>query len=163
MDYDQILPDLFVGSHPASGDDIDRLTVESDITAVLNLQTDEDMVWWKLDWPMLAAHYLRQGIKVRRLPIRDFDTADLAAKLPEAVSALAQLLQDGHTVLVHCNAGAWRAPTVAIAYLHWCRGWELEQAIAHVEQRRDCSPSLEAIQRATLDRLRTEAIWRPER
>jgi len=162
MDYDQILPELFVGSHPGSCDDIDRLKTESDITAVLNLQTDEDLMWWKLDWPTLATHYLRWGMEVRRVPIRDFDTADLAEKLPDSVSALAQLLQAGHTVYVHCNAGAWRAPTVVTAYLHWCGGWDLEKAVTHVEQRRSCSPSLEAIQRASQGLLRREARGRSE-
>ncbi|MBI3950243.1 MAG: dual specificity protein phosphatase family protein [Acidobacteria bacterium] len=158
MDYDQILPGLFVGSHPRCGDDIDKLKNESGITAVLNLQTDEDMVWWKLDWPALTLQYGTCSVECRRVPIRDFDTADLADKLPDAVSALAQLLQAGHTVYVHCNAGAWRSPTVAIAYLHWCEGWDLDKAVAHVEQHRPCSPGLEAIRRATQNLLRDETI-----
>jgi hypothetical protein len=43
MDYAQIVPELFLRSHPRSADDIDRLRQEAAITAVLNLQTDDDM------------------------------------------------------------------------------------------------------------------------
>jgi hypothetical protein len=40
MDYAQIIPGLFVGSHPQAVSDIERLRLDSAITAVLNLQTD---------------------------------------------------------------------------------------------------------------------------
>ena len=43
MDYAQILSGLFIGSHPQTIDDVEQLRRESAITAVLNLQTDEDM------------------------------------------------------------------------------------------------------------------------
>lgn len=43
MDYAQILPELFVGSRPRDADDIDRLRGEADVTAVLDLQMDDDM------------------------------------------------------------------------------------------------------------------------
>lgn len=162
MEYDQILPKLYVGSHPADREDIDRLQAESSITAVLNLQTDEDLAWWRRDWSALAAHYGARGIEVRRVPIRDGDTEDLADKLPQAVNVLDQLLREGHTVYAHCTAGAWRSPTVVVAYLHWCCGWDLDAAISLVRQRRGCTPSLEAIQWATKDLLRQEAMGRHE-
>jgi hypothetical protein len=55
MDYAQILSGLFVGSHPRAIGDVERLRRESVITAVLNLQTDEDMDSVKLDWRLLEA------------------------------------------------------------------------------------------------------------
>jgi len=42
MEYVQILPQLFLGSHPQTTDEIERLRQEAGITAVLNLQTDDD-------------------------------------------------------------------------------------------------------------------------
>jgi len=45
MDYTQILPELFPGLLSRSADHIDRLCQEAAITAVLNLQTDDDMRW----------------------------------------------------------------------------------------------------------------------
>ena len=42
MDVSQILPNLFVGSYPGSPEDIDQLRQEFGITAVLNVQTDDE-------------------------------------------------------------------------------------------------------------------------
>jgi hypothetical protein len=64
MDYAQIIPGLFVGPHPRSVDEIERLRRDSAITAVLNLQTDDDMRAVKLDWPPLEAYYMTSGTAV---------------------------------------------------------------------------------------------------
>lgn len=145
MDYHQILPSLFVGSYPGNALDIERLQRESGITAVLSLQTDEDIEHFDLDWHSLLTHYKSCGIEVRRVAVRDFDAGDLQEKLPACVSTLNELMQSGHTVYLHCSAGAGRSPTVAIAYLFWCDGWNLDSAVDHVQQCRPCSPSIEAI------------------
>ena len=151
MDYDQIFPQLFVGSRPRIVDDIEELRQNAGITAVLNLQTDEDMCWYDTDWEKLEAHYRKTEIEVVRFPIRDFDPDDLREKLPGGVQALEELLAAGRTVYLHCTAGVNRSPTVAIAHIHWCRGWDLEKAIAFVKERRTCSPEVEAIRLAAWD------------
>jgi protein-tyrosine phosphatase len=148
MDYDQILPQLFVGSRPRIVGEIDELVHEAGITAVLNLQTDEDMSWYDIDWQNLEAHYLKTEIEVVRFPVRDFDPEDLREKLPECVHKLKELLEAGRTVYLHCTAGVNRSPTVAAAYLHRCRGWGVEKAIAYVKERRNCSPEMDAIRLA---------------
>jgi len=116
IDFDKILPNLFVGSCPRNVEGIDRLK-ESGITAVLNVQTDEDFASWGIDWDQLADHYRHLGIEVRRVPVRDFDPDHLRERLPECVRVLDELLQSGHTVYVHCSGGINRSPTVVIAYL----------------------------------------------
>lgn len=148
MDYDQLFPQLFIGSRPRTIDDIDALRRDAGITAVLNLQTDEDMNWDDVDWETLEGHYRKMEIHVTRFPIKDFDARDLSEKLPECVRELEKLLAAGHAVYVHCTAGVNRSATVAAAYIHWCRGWELKKAVADVKQRRACSPEVEAIRLA---------------
>lgn len=145
MDYHQILPDIFLGSHPQSRDDLSHLRRECAITAVLNLQTDEDICQLKLDWKLLLTCCGEFGLKLWRFPISDFDPVDLAEKLDEGVRLLDQVLSDRHTVYLHCTAGVGRSPTLVTAYLHWCRGWELEKAAAYVKRCRPCSPNLDAI------------------
>jgi protein-tyrosine phosphatase len=151
MDYAQILSGLFVGSHPRSIGDVDRLRRESAITAVLNLQTDEDMRSVKLDWQPLETHYQASSIRLLRLPMKE-EQIELREKLPQCVRTLANLMTAGRTVYLHCTEGVGRSPTVAIGYLHWSLGWEFDAAVSHLKQARPCSPHLEAL------RL---ALWNP--
>ncbi len=134
-----------LGSQPQTSDDVDRMRREALITAVLNLQTDDDVRWVNPAWETLQAHYATCGIKLRRVRVKDFDPIELCSKLPECVRVLDQLLTAGHSVYLHCTAGAGRSPTVAVAYLYRCCGWELDEAVAYITQRRQCSPNVEAI------------------
>jgi len=154
MDIDQILPKLFVGSSPIDEEDIDRLKEESGITAILNVQTEEDFDYWNIDWPKLESHYQRNSIKVRRVPVRDFSPESLRKFLPDCVEALGDLLREGHSVFVHCNAGMNRSPSTIIAYLHWVEGWGLGHALDHVMKRHCCDPYMDVIELATEDRRR---------
>jgi protein-tyrosine phosphatase len=155
MDVSAILPKLLVGSSPTSTEDIDRLRREG-ITAVLNVQTDEDMACWGLNWDRLERYYREVGVEVRRVPVRDFDPDDLRRNLPWCVQVLDELLHQGRTVYVHCNMGVNRSPTIVIAYRHWVQGWSLEEATAHVTRCRSCDPYVEAIRLASEDRQREE-------
>jgi len=147
--YAEILSQLFLGSHPRLVEDIERLRRETGITAVLNLQADEDMRSVNLAWEPLEAYYRVSGIELCRLPVRDFDPLDLRDKLPACVRTLRRLLAAGQTVYLHCTAGTGRSPTVAIAYLHWCLQWDLDRVVAYVKERWPCSPNTEAIRQAT--------------
>lgn len=67
------------------------------------------------------------------------------------------MLAAGHSEYLHCTAGGGRSPTVAIAYLYRCRSWKLDEAWAHVTDRRRCSPNLEAILAADWGHANEEA------
>ena len=155
MDVSQILPNLFVGTFPKGPVDIDRLRREG-VTAVLNVQTDDDMGYWGVNWNRMESHYREAGIEVRRVPVQDFSKDDLRRQLPKCVDVLDELLREGRTVYVHCNMGINRSPSIAIAYLYWIQGWELEKATDHVMKCRSCDPYLDAIELAGEDRKRNE-------
>ncbi len=148
----RIQPELFVGTCPRTPVDVDRLTSGAHITAVLNLQTDEDFIDQRLDWDAVHGQYQARDLVIARWPIRDFDPRDLRERLGGAVEQLHALLGVGHRVYVHCTAGMGRAPGVAIAYLSWIRGWDLEQAYRFVTEQRPCAPYIEAIRQASLYR-----------
>ncbi len=152
VDLDQILPKIFVGACPRTAEHIDWLKDNVGITAVLNVQTEEDFEYWGIDWDVLAAHYRHVGIEARRTPVRDFDADALRRHLPQCVQALDSLLKDGHTVYVHCTAGINRSPSAVIAYLHWVEQWDWQKAIQQVTSHRQCDPYLDVIQAATEDR-----------
>ena len=89
-----------------------------------------------------------------RFPIRDFDPFDLRRRLPKAVARLAAAHSPRHGVAyIHCTAGLGRAPATALAYMNWLRGWDLNEAHAHLTAARRCSPRLEAVRAATADLL----------
>jgi protein-tyrosine phosphatase len=148
VNYNRIQPWLLVGAFPESAHEVEMLQRHEGVTAVLNLQTDEDIeeVGFFAEPP--ESLYADSGVKLFRVPVRDFDESHLQQRLPECVAALRRLLDEGHTVYLHCTAGVNRSPTVAIAYLHWCVGWELDSAVKHVEKCRYCSPNVEAIRQA---------------
>ena len=152
MDVDQILSQLFVGSCPSDPADIDSLTTTFGITAVLNLQTDEDLASWGIDWHEMERAYHRQGVELRRVPVQDFNPEELRRKLPSCVQALDGLLRAGHTVYVHCNAGMNRSPSTVVAYLHWVQGMGFDEAVKYVMKRHPSDPYVEAIRLATEDR-----------
>ena len=145
MNLDEITTDLFVGSCPQREDDVEQLRTEHGITAVLNLQTDEDMEVWNIDWAQLQQAYERAGMVVRHEPVRDYDMEALRWRLPACVDALEGLHKEGHVVYVHCTAGINRSPTTVIAYLHRCQDWELGKAQERVLQCHPCQPFLQPI------------------
>lgn len=149
MDLDQITPHLYLGSCPRTTADIDRLKTDYGVTAVLNLQTDEDNLRLAIPWPVLESHYHECRVELRRCPVEDFDQEDLRRRLPACVRSLHDLLQAGHVVYVHCTAGMNRSPTVIMAYLLWVERVPLGRAISQVVGQRYCDPSLWAIEAAT--------------
>lgn len=148
IDYNRIQPQLLVGTYPESQQEVEALRRDEGVTAVMNLQTDEDLRVVRFFAEPLEKLYAGSSIELRRVPVRDFDEPHLQERLPKCVRALQRLLEKGHTVYLHCTAGVNRSPTVAIAYLHWCLGWKLDSAVEHVEACRPCSPKVEAVRQA---------------
>lgn len=142
MKFDRVLPNLFVGPDPRAVEDFEELRSRQ-ITAILSLQTDEDLRDRGAGWEKKSAS--AAGLAFRIVPVIDFNSADLQRKLPDCVSALDEMLKAGQTVYVHCTAGVSRSPTVVAAYLHWCLGWPLKRALAHLKKKRDCCPNADAI------------------
>jgi len=160
MDYAQITSRLFVGSCPQTVDDIERLRKDLAITAILNLQTDEDMASVSLNWKYLEAHYSTAAVDLFRVPMKEAQV-ELREKLLQCINTLERLLTAGHTVYLHCTAGVGRSPTVAIGYLYYCMGWELSAAVRYLKVVRQCSPHLEALGLAILDQEKLESpeLW----
>jgi atypical dual specificity phosphatase len=154
MDVDKIIPGVLVGECPVNPADVESLRRGFGVTAVVNLQTEEDCAYWGIDWRIMEAAYRKAGIDVRRVPVCDFDRDHLRCRLPDCVAALDELVKAGHTVYVHCSAGVNRSPSAVVAYLHWTLGWDLDRALSHVTTCRACSPYVDAIARATEDRSR---------
>ena len=122
------------------------------ITAVLNLQTDDDIRNREIDWPAMEDAYRQHEIEIRRFPIEDFSPSDMRRKLRAGVRVLDGLIHAGHVVYLHCNAGINRSPTLAVAYLHWAEKWDLDAAHVHVLNCRPCDPYVQEIRLAEKSR-----------
>jgi protein-tyrosine phosphatase len=141
----EILPHLLVGEYPTPAD-ADWLRDAYRISVVVSLQDDMDLARKGLDALSLEAAYAAAGIEFRRLPIPDGDQDVLRSRLEEALVVLRERMGAGKRVFLHCNAGLNRAPTVAVAYLHACRGLSLEQAGSFVKARRACVPYMRLLE-----------------
>ncbi len=146
ISYSQITSHLWVGSYPQAPEDVIHMKSVG-VTAVLNLQTDEDLDARAVNWDLFWKFYVRNGLHVVRFPIRDFDPDALDSHLDGAVAALHDLMNAGRAVYLHCTAGMNRSPTVAIAWLHRHQGMSIDEATEHVKSRRSCFPYPEVLER----------------
>lgn len=156
MYYTHIYDNLIVGSQPQSKYDIERLFEDEGVRAILNLQQDKDIEYWGIDINSILHKCQELGIWHMRIPARDFDPQSLRQELPRAVAALEWAISQGKMVYVHCTAGLGRAPAVAIAYLYWFHGMDMETAYNFLTAKRPCGPKKEAIRGATYDLAKTD-------
>ncbi len=144
MDWSRIDGRLLVGECPVSSDDLAALELAG-VDGLLSLQHDECLAALGLDWEALAAALAAAGVEARRVPMRDFDEADMRRRLPEAVRALHGLLSARRRVYVHCTQGVGRSPLVVAAYLSFVEGLD----------------PVEAYERVRRARPRAVALWDP--
>lgn len=124
--YDQggpveILPFLYLGSayHASKCEFLANLH----ITALLNVsrRTSEACA------PHL--HY-------KWIPVEDSHTADISSHFQEAIDFIDCVREKGGKVLVHCEAGVSRSPTICMAYLMKTKQLHLKEAFEFIKQRR---------------------------
>ncbi|KAM8924513.1 dual specificity protein phosphatase 5 [Pelodytes ibericus] len=125
--YDQgspveILPFLYLGSayHASTLDFLTNLH----ITALLNVSrksTDTFIDQYLYKW----------------IPVEDNHTADISSHFQEAIEFIDTVRRSGGRVLVHCEAGISRSPTICIAYLMKTKRFSLEEAFEYIKQRRN--------------------------
>jgi protein-tyrosine phosphatase len=137
--------ELLIGEYP-SETDIAWLKDTYGITAVHNLQDDEDLRVNGLDNRGLAAEYTAHGIDYVRTPIQDGSADAMAERLEVALNDLRDLVAPGSRVYLHCNAGMNRAPTLAIAFLRAYRQMSLDEAMLLVKKQRACGPFMTVLE-----------------
>ena len=119
------LGSLFLGSMAAT---LDRdLLATNKITHLVQV----------LDAPWLPVSE-RDGFRCLRISILDAPTADLRPHLEGACEFINSALQAGSNVLVHCQQGVSRSPSIVIAYLIHNLGMSYDQAFSLVKKQRVC-------------------------
>ncbi|KAL7834004.1 hypothetical protein AOLI_G00289640 [Acnodon oligacanthus] len=124
--YDQgkpveLLPFLYLGSahHACRYDFLSDLR----ITALLNVSRRDSR-------PSKGQH------RYKWIPVEDSHTADISSHFQEAINFIDEVKQEGGKVLVHCEAGISRSPTICMAYLMKTQRLRLEEAFDVVRQHR---------------------------
>jgi protein-tyrosine phosphatase len=124
-----------------------RILKQMEITAILNLQSDQDLANCNISPNKLHNAYTRAEIELHRVPTMDFDRQALADNIPQAVEVLERALTPRWAkVYIHCTAGFNRGPTLAAAYLIKIRGLSAQEAYDYVTYRRHCAPYLSTLQ-----------------
>jgi protein-tyrosine phosphatase/dienelactone hydrolase len=147
MKCDCVIPHLFLGPAPFHNDDFQQLKALN-ITAILSLQTEDDGPEGAVESERRAA--VEAGMSFTNLPVTDFDRLELLRKLPKCVATVERILAAGDTLYLHCRVGVNRSPTVAVAYLHSCLQWPLDQALEHIRRCRHCCPDAALIRIANI-------------
>ncbi|KAB0366304.1 hypothetical protein FD754_010460 [Muntiacus muntjak] len=128
-----ILPNIWLGSCPRQVEHVTiKLKHELGVTAVMNFQTEWDIVQNssgcnRYPEPMtpdtMIKLYKEEGLAYIWMPTPDMSTEGRVQMLPQAVCLLHALLEKGHTVYVHCNAGVGRSTAAVCGWLQYVRGW----------------------------------------
>ncbi|NWI16617.1 DUS5 phosphatase, partial [Crypturellus soui] len=70
------------------------------------------------------------------IPVEDSHAADISSHFQEAIDFIDCVRRAGGKILVHCEAGISRSPTICMAYLMKTKRLRLEEAFDYVKQRR---------------------------
>lgn len=68
----------------------------------------------------------------------DQSTADIKQVFDETFEIIERTIKSGRSVLIHCNAGISRSPTIVIAYLMRKNNWTFAKALKAVQDIRPC-------------------------
>ncbi|XP_034435261.1 laforin [Hippoglossus hippoglossus] len=147
MHFSRVLPRVWLGSCPRQVEHVTiKMKHDLGITAVMNFQTEGDVVNNSYDCrrnpgeamtPDTMMHLYKDcGMVYLWMPTPDMSTEGRIRMLPQAVFLLKGLLENGHTVYVHCNAGVGRSTAAVCGLLMYVLGWSLRKVQYFVAVRR---------------------------
>lgn len=121
FDYNQITPQIFIGTNLCCQVHFDEHLLSLGITGDCSLEEES------LDAPFGVKYFLW-------LPVKD-DTAPTQTQLKVGVSFINDLVKAGEKVFVHCAKGHGRSPTLVAAYFVF-KGMAVDEAIATIKGQR---------------------------
>lgn len=136
LNWSEVRDNLIIGSCPLTAGDVKRIRDETNITALMSLQSDACRDHFGIDFDALAAYCRGKGLVLVNSPMLDFDPPDQRRALPQAVRSLRELLDAEHRVYLYCTAGCNRAPLVALAYFNFIEMMDVDLAYAMIHAAR---------------------------
>uniref|UniRef100_A0A3P9IXN3 Laforin n=1 Tax=Oryzias latipes TaxID=8090 RepID=A0A3P9IXN3_ORYLA len=147
MHFSRVLQRVWLGSCPRQVEHVTiKMKHELGITAVMNFQTEWDVLNNShgcrrnpaevMTSETMTRLHQDSGLVYVWLPTPDMSTEGRIRMLPQAVFLLHGLLQNGHTVYVHCNAGVGRSTAAVCGLLMYVFGWTLRKVQYFVAAKR---------------------------
>lgn len=145
--FSRVLPRVWLGSCPRQVEHVTiKMKHDLGITAVMNFQTEWDVInnsqgcQRDPDKTMTPETMIKLyhdcGLSYVWMPTPDMSTEGRIRMLPQAVFLLHGLLENGHTVYVHCNAGVGRSTAAVCGLLMYVLGWPLRKVQYFVTAKR---------------------------
>ncbi|XP_052805552.1 phosphatidylglycerophosphatase and protein-tyrosine phosphatase 1-like [Mya arenaria] len=130
--YDRIDDTVLLGALPFRGM-TKWLVKEENVKGVVTLNED-----WELeDFCNTEKEWAAVGVTQLKVPTVDFTASPSHEKICRAVDFMIKYRNERlGSVYVHCKAGRTRSATVVACYLVKVHGWNPEEAIAHIEEKR---------------------------
>ena len=109
---------IVLGSYPLFEVDVRKISKELKVTAVLSLQTDEEVAQRGINERLLVEEFRKNGIKTYyRYGISDDDDQIYSEDLFEAQQILFDLIENrGERVYLHCTSGMTRCASLTCVY-----------------------------------------------
>ena len=141
--YSKVTDKVSLGPYP----DYEEIVglAEKGFSAILNLQTPENMRIIGLDNEKYKQIFMDNHVAYVNLPIKD--KVDLnPEKCLLAARQLKKLVDGYKQVFVHCSEGVNRSPAVVVFYLHLYQGYGIWKAFDYVKKKRKrCKVTRKAI------------------
>lgn len=130
---------LTIGAYPTDEADA-AVLIEYGITKIINLC--QDCEYWGPQRSTIESVFARSGMEEFRIQIEDYSALD-HQHFDQAVERVAQWLQSGEHVYLHCRAGWQRSASVAAAVIAQVEKIDIDQALAELKKRKPSAAPLE--------------------
>lgn len=162
LNYSQVTENIFLGAYVKTEEDLTLLR-KNKVTAILSIQTDQDLASHRLTPGYLSELCDQYGIQLITYSIEDMNKKDFLEKWTGAVILLRNLLRFGNKVYVHCSAGVYRSPQIVALYLMLVNHISPSEAIDFVKKKHPYArPSQNLINSALETMTKRQAHLQPQ-
>ncbi len=150
---------LLAGAYPGPGNDPVATLVGAGVTAFVNLTEDLDPTSVDATLERYDRH-LSDGTRIYRHPIRDLDVPS-PEYMADTLDTIDGVLDDGHTVYVHCWGGIGRTGTVVGCWLVRHRLVGPDEAVDVIARLRSHDAARHVRSPETDEQVRFIESWQP--
>ncbi|KAL2088281.1 hypothetical protein ACEWY4_015180 [Coilia grayii] len=115
---------------------LDYLYLGSEWNAANFEELQKNNIGYILNVTMEIDNFFPGSFTYMNIRVYDVESTDLLPHWKNTYTFINSARQSGQAVLVHCKMGVSRSASTVMAYLMKQQGWTMEEALAHVRERR---------------------------